>query len=234
MDSRKITLALTTYNRFDLLVKCFEQVIDDDRISEIVIVDDHSKTEIFEKILCTFNRYKKISVYRNNENLGVYKNKRESVYLSSNDWVIVFDSDNVIGKDYIDTLYALGDWHNVFVYCPAFARPKFDYRQFAGKMITKTTAAELFTKKQFDCLINTMNCFVHRDTFLSVFDPDTEPVAADSAYFNYRWLMAGYAMYVVPGLEYEHLIHPGSHYVQNIKSSNAFHAKMMNAFKNMK
>lgn len=37
-----ITLALTHWNRFDMLCESFAQVIDDERIGEIVIVDDHS------------------------------------------------------------------------------------------------------------------------------------------------------------------------------------------------
>jgi len=230
---RTITLAITTYNRTDLLYKSFEQVVDDERISEIVIVDDASKKEIFEEINL-LNHNPKIKLLRNSSNRGVYRNKYESVQLSSNEWVIVFDSDNIISTKYIDTLYDIGTWQPKTVYCPDFAKPKFDYRHFAGKLIYKSTAASFFKLPQFDCLINTMNCFVNRDEFLKHFDPETEPSAADSAYFNYRWLMAGNSMYVVPGLEYEHLVHSGSHYVQNIGASNKFHAQMMNAFKTMK
>jgi len=229
-----ITLAITNYNRFELLIKCFQKVLDDERISEIVIVDDHSKKDIYEDIVDYFQTENKIKIYRNNQNLGVYRNKRQSVLHSSNDWVIVFDSDNIIDTSFIDTLYKIKDWRPNTVYCPDFAKPKFDYRHFAGKLIYKGTASSFFKLPQFDCLINTMNCFVNRDEYLRHFDPDTEPSAADSAYFNYRWLIAGNSMYVVPGLEYEHLVHSGSHYVQNIGASNKFHAQMMNAFKTMK
>jgi len=231
---RTITLAITNYNRFELLVKSFEQVLNDERIDEIIIVDDHSKKEILDKIVAEFNSHPKVYIYSNPRTLGVYKNKHESVELSSNEWVIVFDSDNIIDTNYIDALYKIKEWQPKTVYCPDFAKPKFDYRHFAGKLIYRSTAASFFKLPQFDCLINTMNCFVNRDEYLRHFDPETEPSAADSAYFNYRWLMAGNSMYVVPGLEYEHLVHSGSHYVQNIGTSNKFHTQMMNAFKTMK
>lgn len=234
MDNRKITLAVTTYNRYDFLLKCFADVVDDERINEIVIVDDHSDLDIFDKIVRTYADEPKVYIYRNAKNLGVYKNKYQSVKHSCNDWVIVFDSDNVIKKDYIDKLYERKVWLDTIVYCPDFAKPQFDYRNFGGVEIFKNNAAKFFASKQFDCLINTMNCFVNREKFLDVYDPDTEPFAADSAYFNYRWLMKGNSMLIIPGLEYEHTVHPGSHYVQTSAVSNSFHTKMMNAFKNMK
>jgi glycosyltransferase involved in cell wall biosynthesis len=233
---KTITLSLTNYNRVGLLRESFAQVIDDDRISEIVISDDASDLTVYKAIQHEYKDIAKVKIHRNLSNVGVYQNKYRSALHATNDWVILFDSDNVLGKDYIDTLYNLPvlDWNPTVVHCPDFAKPKFDYRHFAGKIIDKENASKFFRQKQFDCLINTMNCFVNREEFLKVFDPNTEPSAADSAYFNYKWLMAGNSMLVVPGLQYEHRIHAGSHYVQNIASSNAFHSKMMDAFKYMK
>ena len=46
-----VTLAITTYNRIDMTVKSFAQVLDDPRITEIVIVDDHSTDQIFAVLL---------------------------------------------------------------------------------------------------------------------------------------------------------------------------------------
>lgn len=231
-----VTLAITTFNRFDLVVKSFEQVLDDPRISEIVISDDASDLAIYNQLTNHFQYADKVRIHRNLTNQGVYRNKYTSVVLAHSDWVIVFDSDNIIGKDYLDALYAAGwdsGWDAKTVYCPEFAKPKFDYRHFSGKTIDRSNAASFFKEKQFDCLINTMNCFVNREEYLKYYDPETEPAAADSAYFNFRWLTAGNKMLVVEGLQYEHLVHAGSHYVQNIGRSNAFHSKMMNAFKTM-
>lgn len=232
---RTITLAVTHFNRFPMLIESFAKVLKDDRVNEILISDDASDTETFSKLLDYCKPIEKIKLYRNASNQGVYRNKYQSVLYSSNPWVIVFDSDNVIDKGYIDKLYEIEEWDPKVVYCPAFAKPKFDYRHFTKvPFITKRNAGKYFKERQFDCLINTMNCFVNREEYLKVYDPDVEPSAADSAYFNFRWLMADNVMCVVDGLEYEHRIHNGSHYIQNIASSNAFHSKMMNAFKYMK
>jgi len=45
-----ITLSITTYNRSELVTESFDKVITDDRISEIIIVDDFSSIEIFNDL----------------------------------------------------------------------------------------------------------------------------------------------------------------------------------------
>lgn len=230
---RTITLALTNFNRFALLRESFAQVIDDDRISEIVISDDCSDIAIYKAIKEAYKDIPKVKLHRNYTNQGVYRNKYHSVLHSKNEWVVVFDSDNVINKDYIDKLYEIEEWDKKTVYSPDWGKPEFDYRRFGGHTITRENVASFFHWTKFDCIINTMNCFVNRVEYLKVFDEKTEPIAADSAYFNYRWLDAGNKFYVVEGMRYQHLIHKGSHYVQTSHKSNAFHAELMYKFKHM-
>lgn len=229
-----ITLALTNYNRSELLFKSFAQVINDERISEIVISDDASDAAIWRQISDHYKGNAKVKLHRNASNQGVYRNKYHSVYLSSNPWVIVFDSDNIIGTDYIDKLFAIDDWNPGVLYSPDFGKPEFDYTHFAGKTITRANVSAFLREKRFDCLINTMNCFVNREQYIKIWDPNTEPIAADSAYLNYLWLNAGNEIYVVPGMQYEHLVHKGSHYVNHSHKSNAFHATIMGKLKLMR
>lgn len=231
-----ISLAVTHYNRPYMLMECFEKVQDDPRIGEIIIQDDASDATQFQKIIKHYQTLGnlKIKIYRNLTNQGVYRNKYYSVLNSQNQWVIVFDSDNIIGVDYIDRIYSLRQWDESLVYCPDYAKTEFNYKLFAGHVISRSNVSEFYKWKRFDCLINTMNCFVNRQKFIEAFDPIVDPIAADSAYFNYQWLKRDHAMYVVPDLEYVHRIHPGSHYVQNQHRSNEFHALVMDNFKNMK
>lgn len=229
-----ITLSLTNHNRYDLLLESFAQVLDDDRIGEIIISDDKSDLKYFDKILAYCQGKQKIRLFRNSQTEDVYKNKYRSAVYASNEWCILFDSDNVITPKYLDVLEKLEPWDKHTVYSPDFAKPEFDFRHISGKMIDRTNVSKFFKEKRFDCLINLMNCFINKEEYLKVFDPHVEPVAADSAYFNYTWLSAGNKFYVVPGLEYEHRIHNGSHYVQNIGRSNVMHAKVMDMLKNMK
>jgi glycosyltransferase involved in cell wall biosynthesis len=229
-----LSLAITTFNRAELLFRSFERVLNDPRIGEVVIVDDASESKYFDKILNYCHRKPKVRIHRNNINLGVYHNKYQSVKLSNNPFVIVFDSDNIIEKDYLDALEVCGELSNNTVYTPSFAKPEFDYKHLSGKYIDRTNVSKAFKERRFDCLINTMNCVVPRENYLKVYNPDIEPAAADSAYFNYRWLEAGGNLYIVPGMEYEHLIHSGSHYRQTIGESNKMHSEVMSLLKNMK
>lgn len=229
---RKISLCLTTFERWDLLLNSYAQVIDDDRISEIVIVDDHSQAQYIPK-LQTLN-HGKVKVYFNDINMGVYRNKHRSVQLATNEWVIVFDSDNIMTKAYVDKLYEIEVWDEHTSYLPAKANPKFDYTQFAGMTFTRSNVAQYVKIGQYDCLINTANHFVNRGEYIRLWDGTTEPISADSIYMNMLQLQAGNKLYVVPGLEYDHLVHAGSHYVQNQTRSTHIHKRLMNRLMQMR
>lgn len=222
-----ITLAITTYNRDHLTWQSFRYVREDPRISEIVIVDDCSDIYIYESLKRMVDGFEKVNLYRNEKNLGCYHNKRRAVELSSNDWVILFDSDNVIKPDYLDAIPfdLLSDYE---IYAPSFARPNFDYRGFAGELLTKRNIQNYIGQKNFDCVINTCNFFVNREEYLKVFDQEKEePWTADTLYFNYCWLKADNYIYVVLGMEYDHLVHDGSHYKENVHKTGNFAKEIM-------
>jgi len=223
-----VTLAITTYNRVDLTLKSFQAVLYDDRITEIVIVDDCSDNLIYTTLKNYAAHHPKIKLFRNEYNLGCYHNKRRAVELSSNDWVILFDSDNEIGPDYLSALDTCS-WYPETILAPSFAKPHFDYRHFAGKEITRKSVKDLKGIKSFDAMINTCNFFVNREKYLEVFDQGkAEPWTADTLYFNYCWLQAGYNIYIVPGLQYNHLVHDGSHYKEHVQKTGNFAQEIMN------
>lgn len=207
----KISLCLTNLNRLALLLKSFEQVAYDDRISEIIISDDCSDISLYETLLKNVSNNPKIKLSRNPKTLGVYANKHKSVAMASNEWVIIFDSDNVIGKDYIDKIYQQR-WETKTIYAPDFAEPVFDYRKYAGVTYNKVNVRRYVNGKLFDALLNTMNYFIHRDSYLSVYQVKDNIIGADSIYFNYLWLMAGNNINVVRNLKYFHRVHDGSYY----------------------
>lgn len=230
---RKISLCLTTYQRYDLLLKSFAQVLNDDRISEIVIVDDHSDANTVQALRHLHFSNGKVKIFYNDHNHGVYRNKKRSVELATNEWCIVFDSDNVITPAYLDTLYSIENWETKTAYLPSFGKPTFDWRHLAGTY-TRSNIADHIRRPMMDSVINAMNFFVNRDRYLQVFDPKVEPISADSIYINYLLLLNGGTMEIVKGLEYEHLIHKGSHYVQNRGASNNMHGLIMNKLKQMR
>jgi glycosyltransferase involved in cell wall biosynthesis len=208
---KQISLCLTNYNRNSLLFKSFEQVLEDERIGEVVISDDNSDSELLNDIERKIT-HPKIKLFRHPINKGVYDNKHRSVVYASNEWCIVFDSDNIIDKNYLDVIYSIPEWNETTAYCPDFAKPVFDYTKFRGTCINKTNVARAVNERGFDCLINTMNFFINRNQYLSIWKPKENIKGADSIWFNYQWLLAGNELYIVPHLEYYHRVHDGSYF----------------------
>lgn len=232
----KISLCITTFNRGDLILESFGNVLLDDRVDEIVIVDDCSTDASYTILsaLSALSKISKIKVYQNPSNVGVYQNKKRSVELATNDWCIVFDSDNIIDTDYIDKLYSLQPWDKNTEYCPALAEPAFNYSSLAGPPITKANVNTLWKENQFEAFLNTMNSFWNREEYLKVWDGTIEPISSDSIYMNYRWLAAGNSIQVVEGMKYYHRIHNGSHYVNNCAKSNIIHRDIEMKIKRLK
>jgi glycosyltransferase involved in cell wall biosynthesis len=211
-----ITLCLTNYNRTDLLFDSFRQVINDDRISEIVIVDDHSTMECFNTVFWYTKDIPKVKLYRNDRNLDCYRNKREAVSKATNDWVILFDSDNILTKEYVDKICS-HVWDPKELVNPSFAKPHFDFTKYSGLVVDKTNVFLHMHESSFTTMLNAMNYFVNRDEYLKVWDGSVDPVTSDSIFHNYNWLKAGNSIYVMHGLEYEHRVHDGSHYRNNVR-----------------
>lgn len=239
-----ITVAITNFNREQLLYESIEQIIDDERISEIVISDDASEYGLYTRVVDHYKPYPKVKIYRNEKNLDCYFNKHKAVTLATNEWVLLIDSDNVFSKDFIDKVFEENltnrKWMRSVVYQPSFAKPNFDFTAFDGILVHKSCVSNLMPQHQFQTLLNTNNNFFNREAWLSVFDNSVDPVTSDSIYQNYRWLEAGNSIYVVPGLHYEHRVsnhgkEEGSHYVQkNRKTPKGFHESIVNKLKAMR
>jgi len=213
-----LSLAVTTYNRYEMTEQSFAQVINDPRIDDIVILDDASTDGSYEQLKKDFDNHPKVKVIRQAQNRGMSLNKRDAIALSKNDWVIILDSDNVIGSDYLDALESQWQFdlqlNKNCIYCPSFAKPQFDYRKFQGH---KFGAARPIPIKNdsFNCLMNTCNYVVNRNEYLRIYEHDSEMKGTDTVWFNYLWLKAGNSFYVVPGMEYFHRVHDASGFLQD-------------------
>lgn len=227
MVDRTVSLCITNFDRDKMLFQSFEQVLSDDRVNEIVIVDDVSKDQYFKNVQEFCGKYPKIKLFRNKENIGCYRNKREAISKAQNEFVIIFDSDNIMTKDYLDAVYSV-EWEPKTILAPEKAGP-FDYRRFAGNIITRETVARFMTKPMFDTCLNTMNYFVNRYEYLRIWDGSIEPWTADTIYQNYRWLNEGNAIHILKGLQYFHRTeYEGnenqSHYKQHVRKT-GYHMK---------
>jgi glycosyltransferase involved in cell wall biosynthesis len=231
-----ISLCITTYNRTDLLFESFKQVVDDERISEIVIVDDQSPVPIFNEVYEYTKHISKVKLYRNERNIDCYRNKREAVSKAINGWVIIFDSDNIMTKQYVDIVSSYKMiWKKERLFQPCSAKPNFDFWNYAGKIITKSNVASDIKDATFQTMLNAMNYFVHRDEYLRVWDGSIDPVTSDSLFQNYNWLKAGNEISVLPELEYEHRVHSGSHYQNNVRRTpRGFHESIIQKLKELR
>lgn len=211
-----LSLCLTNYDRFDMLLESFEQVLTDHRISEIVISDDCSKENTYDAIVTACQPYPKVKIFRNDVNVGMSRNKRLAIERASNEWCILLDSDNRIDKHYIDAITQADRYPNV-INMPDSGGAGLDYTRFAKLFISAYNIKRFLTLPRAEMLLNTCNYFVNRNRYLEVWEHNPEMLGSDTIWFNYLWLKKGGAFRVIPGLRYFHRIHAGSGFMQNVE-----------------
>ena len=88
-----ITVAIPYYNSEKYLEQSLEIPLSSNFVSEIIIHDDCSSNKVE-------STHPKIKVYRNETNVGAFKNKYLAVSKSTNEWVYLLDSDNYFFDNY--------------------------------------------------------------------------------------------------------------------------------------
>lgn len=234
LDHRKISIAIPTYNRIEMTVESFMQVYDDDRISEIIIVDDASDLGAFLELKEICDKLSKVKLYRNVSNQDCYRNKATAIGYCTNEYAILLDSDNKIDKTYLDAIY-LYQWEYDKILTPEYARPNFDFRAYSGLDFSRENIAQYIDRPMFEVMCNAANYFVNVDKYLEAFDDNVNPVTSDSIYIIYKWLTLGGSVYVVPSMQYDHLVHNGSHYQNNVgRTQQGFHENILEQLREMK
>lgn len=208
------SLAITTHNRTQLLFESFAKILEDERIDEIIIVDDCSDIDIFYEISAWLKDIKKIKLFRQAQNRGMGKNKADAISYSSNEWVIIFDSDNIIDSTYLDAIPLNLNPH--IIYCPDFAKPSFDYRKYSGHEINMINLKQYASDKVFNMLMNTCNYLVNRDEYLNVYRENIKIKGTDTKWMNYLWLKAGGSFKVLKDCSYFHRVHSGSGFMADV------------------
>lgn len=234
MDKRRISLCLTSFQRYTETLEAFVQVANDERVSEIIIVDDCSGRKIYEQLELAVSFCPKVRLFQNEENVDCYRNKAISVGLASNEWVVVFDSDNIMTADYLDKIFAIEKWDEETVYQPSFASPNFNFTEYEGSTIGKHNVALYLDLRMVTTMFNAMNYFVNRKKYLEVWQSDINPHTADSILQNYNHFKSGGKMYVVPGLHYEHRINSDSHYKNNVHLTGDLYQQIENQIRQLK
>lgn len=231
----ELSVALTTFNRFEWTIRAIEQVIDDERIKEFVIVDDASTDNSFLRLANHYKDNQKVRLIQQVKNRGMSYNKYTAVSYCRTQYVALWDSDNTFDKSYLDALFAspmIAKQVDVIL-CPEFARPGFDYRDYCGLWINKSNVKELMNDPIFRCLLNTCNYVFPRDEYLKIYKEDLSIKATDTIHFNYLWLLAGHSFYVVRDMQYDHLQHSGSGFLQDLNHNMAKAKEIENLIKSL-
>lgn len=234
----KLSLCITTFNRPELTIQSFENVLYDDRIDDIVIMDDASDIKALDylRAYVRVDETRKVRLIERNRNVGMSQNKRDAIARAKNEWCIIFDSDNIINTSYIDAFYnfcidgeALELFNQIadiekFIFSPDSALPNFIYTEFkcgnngigirTGIYGAKECAHEI-DNDNFNCLMNTCNYIVNRDFYLKTYVHNKEHKASDTIWHNYNHLKAGGKIVIVPGMQYFHRVHAGSGFMKD-------------------
>ena len=188
------------------------------------ISDDCSTDDTWDII----KQYKdpRINAWRNEHNLGAFKNKYLAVSKSTNEWVYLLDSDNYFFENSLDAIknispqrgryYSPSQLHLVDDGLDSSLNGRVVKYDFGTVDANKAKSLLIEDNQDFHWLINTGNFFVHRDDYIQsmkpVFeDPNYPYFEADAIVFCYNWLKSGNSIEVVDDLWYNHTLRSNSY-----------------------
>ena len=235
-----ITVAIPYYNSEKYINDAFKIPLSSDYVSEIIIHDDCSDNKIE-------STHPKIKVYRNETNVGAFKNKYLAVSKSTNEWVYLLDSDNYFFENSLEAVKKINTQKGKY-YSPSqlhLVNDDLD-EKLDGKIIkyyfgsfnsnnVKNLLKEAGDTGTFHWFINTGNFFVHRDDYIQsmkdIFEDSLYPYfEADAVVFCYNWLKKGNSIEIIENLCYNHRLR-GSSYSHSVGSKNTnsleYHRSLM-------
>lgn len=208
------SISLTTMERYDLTIKSIEQVLDDTRISDIVLLDDASTNGDYERLRDYYQNIPKVRVIRQLWRKGMSVNKKDAVALARNSHTVLFDSDNILDPTYLNVMEGI-ILDEKTIYLPSKAAPNFDFTAFSGLTFDKRNIKEYLDQPMFDVALNACNYVCPVEEYTRVFEEDTSVKETDTLYFAYLWLKEGNQFHFVKDMEYFHLVGPQSGWLQN-------------------
>jgi glycosyltransferase involved in cell wall biosynthesis len=226
---KKITLAIPFYNTSQYFLEAVEYALNNDFVDEIVVNDDCSSEDEWNKLNEIVNNLNtpKIKLFRNEVNLGGFRNKYTAVQNSSCDWVYLLDSDNHPTPDTLGVLESLDELDPNICYCPEkllLYKEEDGYTNealyhFKYETVGSEEAKDGIIKrtKWFDWFLNTGNYFFNKEYYLEYMrepfeDQTTELLHADVLAFSHFWLRSGGEFKVVPNFHYHHRLRSASYW----------------------
>jgi hypothetical protein len=233
------SLCIPTMDRFDkFLSRYLVKYLENEYINEIIITDENGND--IEKIKNDFPDNRKLVLIKNEKCLGPFLNKLKVCSFAKNEWIILMDSDNfaykdyfIVAKNYIEE--KIGKEKNIIL-APCKARPNFDYSHLSGFIYKKDNFCKNNQlEKQIikshnspsTTLMNTGNYVINKYLINNLNlqnemnNINNSPV--DVIYFNtLLFEQLDLNMHIIPNLEYDHIVHDGSVYMQTANKYKEF------------
>ena len=227
MDVYQLTIAIATMRRWSFLKDSLPLYLGRPEVAEVVVCDETG--EDYEAISkSSFGTHPKLRLFKNPTRLGIYENKLKAASLATQDWIAVLDSDNIFDEAWFETLHttpfdtktivASADFKNLNVETGEVSYP---CKQFSGLTINHMNWNSMFRKPGWNFLLNDGNWIIPKAAVaaLPTDEKSSKWEAADAIYMLRRFIFAGFNIYYAPGLEYTHIVHPGSSWIQSAAKS---------------
>ena len=217
----KLSIAITTHNdRVESVKNIACSLHNDNRVEEIIIVDDASGEFIKQKLQLSLLEYPKVKLYFNKQRQFVNINKYTAVKMCKCDFVALLDSDNIFNASYIDAWERAVEKHGAHeIYAPEKALPRFDFSRFTGKVIDRCTVSRYMDDPLFCVAMNTGNYIVHTVDYLDIVgklineqQQEPAPNCCDVIYQNYHMFKEGCSLIICEDMQYGHPDTPDSTY----------------------
>lgn len=112
MDNRKISICVTSRNEYAKLINSFSEVLYDERVSQIIILDDLSEEDIYYRIEQWYEYdapKEKVRLAQNTKSIGEKLSERTAIILSDNEWILSITPEIIIEKIDLDQIFNQ-DW----------------------------------------------------------------------------------------------------------------------------
>jgi len=247
------SLCIPTMDRFDdFLSKYIPKYLNNTNIDEIIITDENGND--IEKISKIYFNNPKLILIKNETKLGPFLNKKKACSNAKNEWIALIDSDNfadedyfTTAKNYIENKISNKNLKNIIL-APSKAKPNFDYSILSGFIYKKNNFLQnnsieykkINNNNKSFVLMNTGNYVINKYLIDNInLANEKENICKSSAcdviYFNtLLFEQLDLIMHVVPNLEYEHVVHEGSVYIQTSNKYKEFNEIIYNRYKMLK
>ncbi len=102
----KITIAIPTYKRTDLLKEALDSAINqvDFDDYEIIVVDNDPKRGCNTEIMMLSYQCSRLSYYKNYENIGMFANWNRCITLAKGEYLTILNDDDLLSNEYLSTV----------------------------------------------------------------------------------------------------------------------------------